>query len=457
MICTPTGRPEADGERQAAVAGDVDGDGEHVREVHLGGVADLADLERRGRRHRRQDDIHLLEGRRVVARDEGAHLLGRIVVLVVDAGRQKVAAEHDAAARLGAEALRAAGLVLAGQILVVRVAVAVAHRVEAGEVAEGLAGAEHVVGAHGGLGVWKLHFHQFRAHILKNSRGLFHLRPHLGRKTGRLHERGNDADLHAARALSEVGREVHVARLARAVQLVAAGKRVQRERRILHRTGEGAHLVERAAEGHHTVARHHAVGGLHGHQTAERARLADGAARIRPERHRHKARRHGRGASARAAAGHALDIPRVEGGAEGGGLGGAAEGELVPVQLADGKSAGAQRLFHAGRRVGGHVVAQHVRGARRVRAREVQVVLVAHGNARERAHLGEAPLGDGGVDASRRVEREFLGGFQEGMHRPVGLADALEGAAGHLGGRELLGGETGLNLANAHFSEGARH
>ena len=84
-----------------------------------------------------------------------------------------------------------------------------------------------------------------------------------------------------------------------------------------------------------------------------------------------------------------------------------------------------------------------------MRAREVQVVLVAHGNARERAHLGEAPLGDGGVDASRRVEREFLGGFQEGMHRPVGLADALEGAAGHL--------ETGLNLANAHFSEGARH
>ena len=92
-----------------------------------------------------------------------------------------------------------------------------------------------------------------------------------------------------------------------------------------------------------------------------------------------------------------------------------------------------------------------------MRARPVQVVLVAHGNARERAHLGEAPLGDGGVDASRRVEREFLGGFQEGMHRPVGLADALEGAAGHLGGRELLGGETGLNLANAHFSEGARH
>lgn len=30
---------------------------------------------------------------------------------------------------------------------------------------------------------------------------------------------------------------------------------------------------------------------------------------------------------------------------------------------------------------------------------------------------------------ARRVEREFLGGFQEGMHRPVGLADALEGAA----------------------------
>lgn len=224
--------------------------------------------------------------------------------------------------RLGAEALRAAGLVLAGQILVVRVAVAVAHRVEAGEVAEGLAGAEHVVGAHGGLGVWKLHFHQFRAHILKNSRGLFHLRPHLGRKTGRLHERGNDADLHAARALSEVGREVHVARLARAVQLVAAGKRVQRERRILHRTGEGAHLVERAAEGHHTVARHHAVGGLHGHQTAERARLADGAAvsdRATPAQSPPPRPRRFR----RAAAGHALDIPRVEGGAEGGGLGGA--------------------------------------------------------------------------------------------------------------------------------------
>lgn len=64
-----------------------------------------------------------------------------------------------------------------------------------------------------------------------------------------------------------------------------------------------------------------------------------------------------------------------------------------------------------------------------MRAREVQIVLVAQRNARERAHLGETPFGDGRIDPSRRIERERLGSFQEGVHRTVGRANALEGSA----------------------------
>ena len=90
-------------------------------------------------------------------------------------------------------------------------------------------------------------------------------------------------------------------------------------------------------------------------------------------------------------------------------------------------------------------------------AREVQVVLVAHRNAGKRPHLGEAPLGDGFIDAGRGVNRQSLGGFQKRMHRLIGGGDARKGGLGHFRGRELLGGKTRLKLANAHFSESTRH
>ena len=90
-------------------------------------------------------------------------------------------------------------------------------------------------------------------------------------------------------------------------------------------------------------------------------------------------------------------------------------------------------------------------------ARQVQVVLVAHRHAGQRAHLGQAPLGDGPVDAGSGIQGQRLSGLQEGVHYPVGGLDALEGTAGHFSSGELLGGEPRLELADGHASERRCH
>ena len=55
----------------------------------------------------------------------------------------------------------------------------------------------------------------------------------LGLEALRLHERGHDAHAHALSALGQVGREVGVDRLARAVERIVAADGVQRQRGVL--------------------------------------------------------------------------------------------------------------------------------------------------------------------------------------------------------------------------------
>ena len=92
---------------------------------------------------------------------------------------------------------------------------------------------------------------------------------------------------------------------------------LQQRRRVRHRARQRAHLVERAGEGDHAVARHAPVGRLEPHQVGERRRLADRAAGVGAQRAEHLARRHRRRRAARGAARRARQVPRVVRGAEG--------------------------------------------------------------------------------------------------------------------------------------------
>ncbi len=335
-----------------------------------------------------------------------------------------------------------------------RVAVAVAHRVEAGQVGERLARAQHVVGAHGSGGVGKLDLDELGALGLELGGGFLDLGLHLGREALGAHERRHHADAHAAHACVQVGGEIGFHGLAGAVEHVVAGYGVQQVRGVGHRAGERAHLVERAAEGDDAVARHHAVRGLHAHHAAEGRRLTDGAAGVRPEGQRHEPGRDRRGASAGRAAWHARDVPRVVRGAEGARFGGRPERELVHVQLAQRHHPCVKRALHRRGRVGRDVALQHVRRAGGVRARHVHVVLVGNGDAGQGPHGVEGAAGDGIVDVRRLGAGGFFRHLEEGVHPPVLALDTVEHRCGHLSGRELPGGEPGMDFDGAHGAEG---
>ena len=75
--------------------------------------------------------------------------------------------------------------------------------------------------------------------------------------------------------------------------------------------GERAGLVERRGEGDHPVARDRAVGRLEADDPAQGRGLADRAAGVGADRPRRRAGRHGGGAAAGRAAGHARAVPGV--------------------------------------------------------------------------------------------------------------------------------------------------
>ena len=140
---------QPDGQRQAAVAGQVDRDRGHVVEVHRERVVELVpELEGRRRAGRRHEDVDPVEGGGEVTRDEGADLLRLAVVGVVVAGGQRVGAEDDAALHLVAEAGVTGGRHdLLGRVrAVVTDPEAVAHGVELREVRRRLARQDQVVG-----------------------------------------------------------------------------------------------------------------------------------------------------------------------------------------------------------------------------------------------------------------------------------------------------------------------
>jgi hypothetical protein len=138
------GEPARHGHR--GDAGEVRRDRREVVEVHGQRVVHLVpDRERGGGRRGRDQHVRLLERRGEVAGDQRADLLRLPVVGVVVARRERVRAEDDPPLDLGAEpGLAGERHDLLGRGTSVD-AEAVAHRVEAGEVARHLARQDQVV------------------------------------------------------------------------------------------------------------------------------------------------------------------------------------------------------------------------------------------------------------------------------------------------------------------------
>ena len=119
------------GNADAAVAGEVQRDGEDVREVHLKRVGLFAELERDGRRGRCEHHVALPVGLFKIAPDQRAHLLGAEVVGVVVTAGEHVGPQQDAPLDLAAESF-AAGLVVGVDQVAPLLAVPVADAGEPG-------------------------------------------------------------------------------------------------------------------------------------------------------------------------------------------------------------------------------------------------------------------------------------------------------------------------------------
>jgi len=91
-------RGETAGEAEAGNAGEVDGDGEDIREIHLEGVVEFfAEGEGWGGRGGGDDSIYGVKGAGEILADEGADFEGFEVIGVVVTGAEDVGAEDNAA------------------------------------------------------------------------------------------------------------------------------------------------------------------------------------------------------------------------------------------------------------------------------------------------------------------------------------------------------------------------
>ena len=221
---------------------------------------------------------------------------------------------------------------------------AVAHGVEAGQVAGRLGREDQVVG--------RQRVHEVRArHLDELGAGRDH-------QVDRLLEAGEHAGLVALAAELLDHADAHAGEVAvgaapggaRPGRAAAASMDVESSgswppmiscsraaSRTVRVTGPG--LVEGVGQRDEPVARHPAVRRLHPDRAGDGARLADRAAGVGADGQRRLVRRHGRGRAAAGAAGDAVEVPRVARRPVGRVLGGGAHRELVHVGLAQDRQA----------------------------------------------------------------------------------------------------------------------
>ena len=297
----------------------------------------------------------------------------------------------------------------------------------------------------------KLNFHDFGARRAKGLGGLRNASLHFVGKAGSIHESGHDANAHAFDALLARRAEIGFHVLRSAVHGIVAANGVHGGSGIANAARERANLVERAAERDDAVTRNHAIGRLHADNAAERCGLANGTARVGTERDARKASRDRRRRAARTTTRDALKIPRVFGGTERGGLGGAAECEFVHIELAQRNAARLNSFGNARRRIRRDVILEHAGRTRGMRALVVHVVFECHGHASERTHFIEGAVCERLVDFSGLFEGGIFRELQECMHFAIEFLDALEACFGDFVRREIARQKAGTNVGHVHI------
>ena len=140
--------------------------------------------EGRGRRGGGEQHINALESRIEVAADQGAHLLGLLVVGIDVARREGIGANQNAPLHLIAEALGAATGRHLGQAVTGRIAaagaIAIFDAVVAGQVGRRLRGGDHVVGGDAVVEAGAADIDQLTAQGLEGFGGGHHGSSHLG-------------------------------------------------------------------------------------------------------------------------------------------------------------------------------------------------------------------------------------------------------------------------------------
>ena len=211
-------------------------------------------------------------------------------------------------------------------------------------------------------------------------------------------------------------------------------------------------MIERAGEGDHAPAAAPAVGGFRSDQAAERGRLADRTAGIRPRRAHCDPRRHRRGRSAGGTTGHQhgigilTSLPGIFHRPIGRGHVGGAHRELIHVRLAEEHRAIAQQVRGHRALIGWDEGAEDLAASRCPHALGAEQILDRQRDTGQRAMVtGGQRL----VGGPRLVDRLAVHDIQIGVQAGVQRLDPIQ-----VGKRQFLGRERAGAQAIARGSDG---
>ncbi len=164
---------------------------------------------------------------------------------------------------------------------------------------------------------------------------------------------------------------------------IVAGHLVEHEGGVFDGAGDGAAVIERGAAGDDAADGDEADGGFEADDSAPGGWDADAAAGVGAECAEGEVGRDGCAGAGGGAAADAVERPGIAGGAEVGDVAGAADGELVEVELADDDGSGEFEAADDVGVFGGDAVAEHGAGSGGAGAGGVDVVFERDGNAVE--------------------------------------------------------------------------
>ena len=255
-----------------------------IGKIHRRRIVDfLAQLERRERRHRAHDRVHLFECLGVILRHQSPHFLRFQIVRVVVTRAQHVGSQHDAALALRAEALFPSNAVHICQSASGLGTARIAHAVITRQVRAGLRRTDDVVASHRISGVRQRDLADLASQLLeRGDRCLDHV-ARVAREA--VEELLRYTDLHSADVPVECRHVIRNRSERRGgIHLVASRHYLKQPRGIAHRPRKRPDMVERAGERRQSVARDAAICRRYAGYSAERRRLANRPAGIRSQR-----------------------------------------------------------------------------------------------------------------------------------------------------------------------------